>query len=212
MFPVFLSLKGRLVVVIGGGAVGRRKAANALAAGARVRFVCLKPRPADENHPDLDWQTAPYTAEHLDGACLVFAAAAPEVNARVVVDAQHRGLWVNAATEPESGDFMVPAVVRRGDFVLAIGTGGAAPALAQTLRRHLEQQFDDAFGHWVSLLGEMRPLVLERIASADQRRILFESWCQPAWLERLRQEGVDAMRTALQAALDEASLPPNQPL
>jgi precorrin-2 dehydrogenase / sirohydrochlorin ferrochelatase len=199
MFPVFLNLKGRIAVVIGGGAVGRRKAANMLAAGARVCLVCLEPRPADETHADLDWRTAPYALEHLQGASIVFAAATADVNAQVVADAQARGLWVNAATDPQAGNFLVPAVIRRGDFVVAISTGGASPALAQSIRQQLAEQFDDSFDKWVSLLAEMRPLVLVRIASEEQRRMLFERWSQPVWLERLRHEGVNALRLALHA-------------
>jgi precorrin-2 dehydrogenase/sirohydrochlorin ferrochelatase len=203
MFPLFLDLTDRLAVVVGGGPVGRRKASAVRASGGRVRLICLEPRPPEEtNDPLFDWRTQAYVPEHLDGAALVFAAGPPELNTRVVADARARGVWVNTASEPEQGDFILPALVRRGDFVLAVGTGGAAPLLAQVVRDRLVAEFDEAFGVWVQLLAELRPVVKERIADDARRRVLLTRLCQWEWLERLRREGEDAVRAALHAEVE----------
>jgi precorrin-2 dehydrogenase/sirohydrochlorin ferrochelatase len=202
MLPLFLNLTDRLVVVVGGGPVGRRKASAVRAAGGRVRLICLEPRPPEENDPLLDWHTEAYRPEHLEGAVLVFAAGPAAVNARILVDARARGLWVNTASQPEEGDFILPATMRRGDFVLAVSTGGAAPLLTQIIRDRLEQEYDAAFGDWVSLLAELRPLVMERITDAEQRRSVLTMLCQWSWLDRLRREGADAVRVALRTEIE----------
>lgn len=204
MLPLLLNLTDRLAVVIGGGPVGRRKASAVRAAGGRVRLICLETQPPEWNDPLLEWRTEAYTVEHLDGAALVFAAATPEVNARVIADARARGVWVNAASEPRQGDFFLPATVRRGDFVLAVSSGGAAPALTQAVRARLEQEYDEAFGQWVALLAEMRPLVMERIADAERRRCVLTTLCQWEWLAQLRREGVDAVRSAQRSIIEAA--------
>jgi precorrin-2 dehydrogenase/sirohydrochlorin ferrochelatase len=204
MLPLLLNLTDRVVVVIGGGAVGLRKASAALAAGGRVRLICLEPRSADMNDPLLEWRTESYTAAHLEGASLVFAVGPAELNARIVADARARGIWVNAASDPTQGDFFLPATVRRGDFVLAVSTGGAAPVLTQIVRDRLEVEYDEAFGVWVSLLAELRPLVMKRSVDAEQRRIVLTRLCQWEWLELLRREEVEKVRTAMRQEIEAA--------
>ncbi len=201
MLPLFLDVTNRLAVVVGGGPVGRRKASAVLAAGGHVRLVCLEPRPPEMNGSSLDWRTDAYSPEHLSGAALVFAAGPAELNAQIVADARARGVWVNAASEPATGDFFLPAMVRRGDFVLAISSGGAAPALTQIVRDRLEVEFDETFGIWVSLLAELRPIVMERITDEEKRRNVLTTLCQWRWLERLRHEDVQSVRAAMFSVL-----------
>jgi len=195
MLPLYLNVESRRCVVIGGGPVGQRKAQALLDAGARVRVVCLEPPAMSDPH--LEWLTEGYRLGHLDGACLVFTAATAEVNSRVIADAHQRGLWANSASDPSASDFYLPSIIRRGDFVLAVGTTGAAPSLSRKVRERLEAEFDEAFGVWVRLLGELRPQIIANISHDDRRQDLFERLSDCKWLEHLRREGEAATRAAM---------------
>jgi precorrin-2 dehydrogenase/sirohydrochlorin ferrochelatase len=203
MFPVFLDLRGRLAVVVGGGSVGRRKAAALRGAGARVRLVCLEPRPDDLADEALEWLAESYEPRHLDGAVLVFAAGPAALNERVVSDARARGVWVSSVSDPEAGDFITGATMRSGDLVMAISTGGAAPALARRIRERLEAEFDDTFASWLALLGEFRPLIQAAVPDEERRRGLWEELTRWQWLQRVRGEGIDAVRQALRGMMEQ---------
>jgi precorrin-2 dehydrogenase/sirohydrochlorin ferrochelatase len=202
MFPVFLDLTGRLVVVVGGGPVGRRRAAALRAAGARVRLVCLEARRTEMFDETVQWLAQSYEPRHLDDAALVFACGPAALNAQVVDDARERGVWVSSSTEP-AGDFTTPATLHRGELVIAVSTGGAAPALARRVRERLEAEFDECFADWLALLGELRPVVRAAIPDGERRRQVWEELTRWEWLERLRREGVEAVREAVRQVLVE---------
>ncbi len=202
MFPVYLDLTGRRVVVVGGGAVGRRKAAAARAAGAAVRVIDPVPRP---DGLDFEWVSEPYRPEHLTGAALVFAAATAAVNAAVVADAAARGVWVNSATG--GGDFTLPATRAVGGLTLAVGTGGAAPALARRVRDRLAGQLDPAYADWVAVLDRVRPLVLAAVSDEPTRRTLLDQFADWPWLDRVHEDGPDAAYAAMAGVVRRAAGP-----
>jgi precorrin-2 dehydrogenase/sirohydrochlorin ferrochelatase len=212
MLPLFLDVTDRPCLVVGGGPVGRRKAAALLDAGAHVRLVCLEPRPTELTAAALEWLDQPYRPDHLDGVCLAIAAATPEVNRQVVSDARARGLWVNAATEPHQGDVHLPAVLRRGGLTVAVGTDGHAPGLARTVRSLLAEVLDDTFDAWLELVKELRRRVLDEVADAGRRAAVLEHFCCRRWLERLRTEGAAAVRAAMHADYQQLVGPPPRPL
>lgn len=207
MYPLFLRMDNRLAAVIGGGSIGRRKAASLLQAGARVRLVCLEPRPAGEIASALDWLTEPYHVRHLEHTVLVLAAATHEVNRTVVADARAGGILVCSATEPDSGDFITASVIRRGDLTLALGTGGTVPALTRTLRERLEKMLDDDLGQWLALLAFLRPMILARVADPERRIRLWEELCGEQWIERLKRDGLAAVQAAVVRLVEDSAAP-----
>jgi precorrin-2 dehydrogenase / sirohydrochlorin ferrochelatase len=198
VFGLFLKMHGRLAVVIGGGSVGRRKMHLLRSAGATVRVTCLEARP--EGVEGVEWLSQAYEARHLDGASLVFAAATREVNARVVADARARGVWVCDAVTPEHGDFVTPALVRRGDVVLAVSTG--VPALTKHLRQRIEAEIGPEYATWAALLAALRVRVLADVPH-ERREALWEALTSDEWPARLREdeEGVaEAVEALLRSA------------
>jgi precorrin-2 dehydrogenase/sirohydrochlorin ferrochelatase len=133
-YPVMLELREVPVLLVGGGFVASRKADGLVAAGARLTVV------APEIRPELvalahRIEQRPYCSADLDGHQLVMTATDdPAVNAQVAFDARAAGLWVNSADDPANCTFILPAVVRRGPVVAAVGTDGSSPALARHLR------------------------------------------------------------------------------
>ena len=159
-YPLFLEMKGRPCLVVGGGQVAQRKVEGLLAADASVTVVSpdltaeldvLKSKRRIE-HRQRDYQS-----NDLKGFDIVVAATDDKAtNARVDTDARANRVLVNAVDDPDSCDFILPSVVRRGEVVLAISTGGLSPALARRLREELEAYLSVDFAPLVELLAEVR--------------------------------------------------------
>jgi uroporphyrin-III C-methyltransferase / precorrin-2 dehydrogenase / sirohydrochlorin ferrochelatase len=176
VYPVFLRLEGRRVVLVGGGRVAAGKLGGLLAAGAQVTVIAPHIRPELEQ-PGATLFRRPFAPADLDGASFVVAAAPPEVNRAVAAAAEPRGLFVNAVDDAESASALLGGVVRRGGATVAVSTGGRAPALAGLLREALEAVLPEDLGAWVEVgerartgwkqrglaMGERRPLLLKAL-------------------------------------------------
>ena len=129
-----------------------------------------------------------YEAGDLQGAFLVVAASdAPEVNTKVWREASELGILVNVADKPEECNFILPSVLRRGGLTLAVGTGGASPALARKLRTGLEGRFGPEYSSLVGLMDSLRTWALSTIEDPGRRRrILLSAAEDGVILERLR--------------------------
>lgn len=168
-YPIMLVLEGAQTVVIGGGGVGVRKVGSLLAAGAKVRLVS-KDIPAGADLAGVEIVQSDYESRFLDGAKLVFACTDDSaLNASIADDARKIGAIVNCVDQPADCDFFVPAMVCDGDVVVAIGTGGASPALAGQLKRRVADALPERIGDFVSALLQLRERVKAEVGDLDRR-------------------------------------------
>lgn len=176
--PVFLTLRERRCVVVGGGHIAERKLALLLRAGARVEVVA--PTLSDEllrlaaaGH--ITTRQRAFVDADVDGAALVIAATdAPGVNEQVAAAARRLNVPVNVVDQPEVGNVVMPSIVDRSPVVIAIGTGGNAPVLARMLRAKLESLIPQAYGELASLLGSLRERVRSAVPDGVARRRFWE--------------------------------------
>ena len=179
LFPMFLKLERRSCLVVGAGTIGEPKIQSLLVAGANVRVIAPQAHQAVMDWARaglIVWEPRAFLPNDLEGVFLVIAAtASAELNQLVFNEAQRRNILCNAVDDPENCDFYFPAVVRRGQLQIAISTGGQSPALAQRLRRELEEQFTPDYADWLEELGENRKKLFHRDLDADRRRDLLHS-------------------------------------
>ncbi len=179
LFPMFVKLAGRQVLVVGAGKVGEPKIEGLLETGARIRVVALQPSPqvrewAHEGRVELEVRA--FTNDDLAGAFLaVVATNSRTLNERVYHEAQRRGILCNVVDVPDLCDFYYPSVVRRGDLQIAVSTAGQSPSLAQKIRQQLEKQFGAGYAAWVAELGETRQLILASDLDKERKLELLHS-------------------------------------
>lgn len=214
MYPLLLDLTGREVLVVGGGSVAERRVTGLLEAGARVTLVAPEATEAlAELARDgrIAWAQREFQPPDVSGSALAFTATGiVEVDSAVAEAARASGIFVNSADDNARCDFHIPAVARRGDIVIAVGTGGSAPALAARLRDRFAAALGPEWERFAALLGEMRDLARTRIADRRERaRVLTAAAGGDALLARLAR-GEDV--SAADALAAEASTTPQTTL
>ncbi|HEY6348876.1 MAG TPA: bifunctional precorrin-2 dehydrogenase/sirohydrochlorin ferrochelatase [Candidatus Angelobacter sp.] len=177
LYPIFLKLEGRKVLIVGGGNVAEEKIYAVLRSATDVTVVA--PQLTNRIHGWVDVGLLRHLAEEyrpgmVQEYFLVIACTDSElVNRAVYAEAQRTGVLCNAVDDPRYCDFYAPAVVNRGDFQIAISTGGHSPALAQRVRKRLEQQYGPEYESWIGWLGRMREGIIQALPRSQRRKELL---------------------------------------
>jgi uroporphyrin-III C-methyltransferase/precorrin-2 dehydrogenase/sirohydrochlorin ferrochelatase len=212
LFPAFLDLRGRPVLVVGGGAVARRKIAALLPTGAQVRVGAPEFDPevaawADEGR--IERLSGHFEPAWLDGVWLAIAATDDaDVNRTVAAAAESRRIWANVVDDAPLCSFQVPARIERGPLQIAISSGGGAPMLARHLREKLETELDDSLGALGDLLVRLRRRIRAAIPDTGARRRFFDAVLRSEIQSLLRRGEHETAEQLLLTLLDASAETP----
>ncbi len=209
-YPVFLDLKGKSSIIVGGGPVAEGKVGKLLETGAKITVISPRVTEAVRKWAEdsaIVWVRREYLDGDLAGASIAIAATnLPDVNHRVYDEATGWGILVNVVDDPLHCNFIAPSIVQRGDVTLAISTGGASPALARKLRESLTGSPDFEWADLSGVLSQAR-----RQIRATGVSVSPQSWqrCMTPALLELVQAGreQEALESLLAGLLGEDSPP-----
>jgi uroporphyrin-III C-methyltransferase len=182
MLPIFLKLTGRRCLLVGAGNVALEKIGSLLRTGVRLTVVAPEARPEVRelaHDGKLAWIQRKFAESDLEGNFLVITATdSPAVNAAVYRGCLERNIICNSVDDIPNCDFYFGSVVSRGDLQIAISTAGESPALAQRLRREIDEQLPEDLGGWLRNLGQLRREVLEIQPRSEARKALLHQLAQ----------------------------------
>ena len=206
-YPVYLDIKDRDCLVIGGGSVGTRKILTLLSCGANVTVVSTA---ATEklhqlsNNGVIKLKERPFQTTDLDDRFLVIGATDnQELNFIIHAEAERRGLLCNIADRPKVCNFILPSIVNRGDLIIAISTSGKSPAFAKKLRKHLEKEFGDEYAELLKLMGAIRKKLLSQDHEPEAHKHLFEQLIERDLVQMLKDGDTDSINSLLHELLGE---------
>lgn len=200
--PLFVDLRNRRVLVVGGGPVAARKVESLVKAGARVTVVAPEVCSEITGLEGVTIHQREYRAGDLEGAFLAIAASGdPDVNRAVSEQADARNIMCNVVDTPSLCSFIVPSVVERGPIKIAISTGGLSPALSRRLRHVLGNALGEEYVTLALILGRIRPIVLSMSPSSDDHRRIFEVLIDSDLLDAIRCKDREKAQGILREAL-----------
>ena len=189
-YPIYLDLKGRDALVVGGGAVAEGKALQLVEAGARVTIVSpelTEALRAAAGRGEITHLAGSFIEENLNGMFLVISATADrKVNEKVANAASERGLLCNVVDQGDLCDFITPALVTRGELQISVSTGGGSPTLTQRVKREVAALIGEEYGALLELAVEMRAEAKSRIADFERRKTALRAFVESDAIDLIR--------------------------
>jgi precorrin-2 dehydrogenase/sirohydrochlorin ferrochelatase len=185
---VFLDLRGRDCLVVGGGRVAERKVLSLLRAGANVRIVSPKLTARlekERSRGSIRHISRRFRKSDLRGVFLVIAATDSEEENRKIAEA--KDLLVNVVDRPEFCSFIVPSTIRRGPLQIAISTSGASPAMARAIREEIEELYGPEFSAYLKRLEALRAGAAREIKDRKKRERYLKSLASRAIIRKIRR-------------------------
>ncbi len=206
LFPIFIDLKGRSCLVVGGGRVAERKARRLVEAGAMVRVVAKTACAGIRRLARLGkigLRARDFSVADLRGAFLVVCATDDaRAQARIAAAAKKKNVLANVVDTPALCDFFLPAVARRGQLQIAVSTGGSSPATAARIARELRYRYGREYADLLSMMRSLRGRVIGCVP-AERRPAVFEAMSRPSIMKLLRSgRKADASRAMTQLIRD----------
>ena len=209
LLPIFLDIKNKTCLVVGGGDVAARKVGLLLKTGGRLRVVspilCANLTRLLEKG-QIEYHARAYQDDDLEGCQLVIAATDDnDVNRRISEQARARQIPVNVVDQPDYCSFIVPSIIDRSPVVAAVSTGGASPVLARLIRSRLETLIPAGYGRLATLCQRFRDRVKARFAKPSDRRLFWEKVLNSGVAERVFSGHMEEADAAMERALESSS-------
>lgn len=205
-YPIFVDLKDRKVLVVGGGSVAGRKVDTLLEYGAVVNLVSLELSDSLKSYIDsgkIIYLEKEFREDHLSGMFLVIAATDdPDLNHRISEAAEKKGMLVNAVDQPADCNFIVPSIVSRGDLTIAISTSGKSPALAKKIRKELKDQFGVEYDLFLKLMGRIRKQVLSEGRTQKENSRIFKRLVNSNLMDEIKNNNLESAASILTEILE----------
>ena len=206
-YPVNLDIRNKKCLVVGGGVVGTRKVMTLIECGAVVTVV--SPEAGEKllglaESGTIALKKRSYAGSDLDGMFLVICTTDNEqLNLQVGRDAEKMNMLCNVADRPEACNFILPALVKRGDLVIAVSTSGKSPAFAKKIRKDLEKQYGVEYADFLKLMGAIRKKLLSNSHEHEAHKPLFEKIINKDIVQLIRNNDTDKIDSVLFEVLGE---------